>query len=140
MIAAVWGETNWIIVGLIGAGIGITVGAELAGVIAHDEHRLDTISEIWWSARNRLGPFSAVLAAALAAVLSWTFWHLSFEGRKRPSRGERRPTVAAVLRARESEELAKLSVTPRGWRPEDQNSPSDRPGAIPGSDPPSGPL
>lgn len=66
------------------AGLAI-LGAETVGVIRRGEHRVDTLSEVWWSLRDRLGPWSAAIALPLALFLGWLWAHLTFEGRKRKS-------------------------------------------------------
>ena len=56
------------------------VTAELVGIVRNGEHRLDTISEVWWSVRDRVGPFRAYLSASLAVGLVWLWWHFTYEG------------------------------------------------------------
>lgn len=105
---------SWAIVGLIVGGIVVVVAAEIAGIIRHDEHEIDTISELWWALRDRLGPFSAALALPLAAVLSWTFFHLTFEGRGRRRGVEHGPasfTAGEAARRQEAEVRGAMGTT-----------------------------
>lgn len=74
---------NWVIVATFAVGFLAILGAEIKGIVANGEHRVDTITELWYLLRARVGPFRAVLSAGLAAVLLWTWAHLSLEGRRR---------------------------------------------------------
>lgn len=80
--------TNWVIIGLIAAGILAAIGAELTGVWKHGDHQKDTISEMWWSLRDRLGPWKGALALVLGGILLWTFWHLTFQDSGNPKESD----------------------------------------------------
>jgi hypothetical protein len=76
-------SANWILVAIILVAGTILIGAEIDGIRRHDEHKIDTVSELYWSLQDRLGPWAAVLAIPLAVFLAWLWHHLTYEGRKR---------------------------------------------------------
>ena len=84
--------TNWVIIGVIAAGILAAIGAELTGVWKHGDQKKDTISEMWWSLRDRLGPWKGGLALVLGGILAWTWWHLTFTGGDNPEEPSDTPT------------------------------------------------
>jgi hypothetical protein len=74
---------NWVAVAaFLLAGL-IATYWEVRGIFDHDEHLVDTISELWWQLRNRVGPARWGLSTLLAVFFVWLWWHFSFEGRHR---------------------------------------------------------
>lgn len=72
---------NWVLFGVLAAGALAVLGAEITGIVRHSEHRIDTVSEIYWAVRQRVGRYRVPLAVGLAVFLSWMWYHFTFEGR-----------------------------------------------------------
>ena len=74
---------NWLIVAVFATGLAAILAAEAYGINRNKDHRVDTITELWYALRDRLGPWHGALAFVLAGVFMWAWYHLSIEGRRR---------------------------------------------------------